>query len=49
MQGHEIRVKARVVENESRKGIAILGNRRIIEIKGVWTMDELRQLLGRLK
>ena len=42
MNGHEIKIRARVVENGSRKGIALIGNKKIIEIKGVWTAEELK-------
>ena len=48
MNGELIRIKAKVVENENG-GRAIIGGKKIIEIKGLWTMKELQNLLGRLK
>lgn len=42
-----IKVKAKVAENENRSFLR--NNKKVIEIKGSWTMKELQSLLGRLK
>jgi len=41
-------IKAQVVETESGKGSALIGKKRIIEIKGKWTAAELAELLKKL-
>ena len=44
----KVMVKAQVVETESGKGSALIGQKRIIEIKGVWTAAELADLLKKV-
>ena len=46
--GKKVVVKAQVVETESGKGSALIGQKRIIEIKGVWTAAELADLLKKV-
>ncbi|MHC1584925.1 MAG: hypothetical protein ACXQS7_01495 [Candidatus Syntropharchaeia archaeon] len=49
MQAHEIKIKARIYNGNGRKGWHLFNNKKVIEIKGTWEMEELKQLLGRLK
>jgi len=49
MQVGEIKVKARIFGDGSRKRWWSFNNKRVIVIKGAWDAEELRQLLGRLK
>ena len=46
--GKKVVIKAQVVETESGKGSALIGQKRIIEIKGVWTAAELADLLKKV-
>ena len=49
MQVGEIRVRARIYNGNGKKGWHLFNNKRVIVIKGTWEMEELKQLLGRLK